>query len=108
MTRLYDTQNWKDIAARQLARQPLCEGCPGVVTASLADHIVPIKAGGAMRDPNNLQSLCRACHAQKTSAERYGRMWVPTKQRGCNLDGSPHNQSHPHPQQPTKSKEDVR
>lgn len=89
MTRLYDTANWKAIAALQLRRQPLCQSCDGVVQATLVDHIIPIKAGGAERDPANLQSLCRECHAAKTSAEKYGRKWIPMKHRGCNPDGSP-------------------
>jgi 5-methylcytosine-specific restriction protein A len=89
MTRIYDTANWKKIAALQLARQPLCQSCDGVVAASLVDHIIPITKGGAERDPANLQSLCRECHAQKTSCEKFGRKWIAMKYRGCNLDGSP-------------------
>jgi len=87
--RLYDRADWKRIAALQLAREPLCQSCDGVVPATLVDHIVPIKQGGAERDPANLQSLCRCCHADKTSAEKYGRKWIPRKHRGCNVDGSP-------------------
>ena len=89
MTRLYDTADWKRIAALQLARQPLCQACPGIVAATLVDHIVPITAGGAERDPANLQSLCRCCHADKTACEKRGRKWIPKKYRGCNPDGSP-------------------
>jgi len=93
MTRLYDTANWKSIAARQLARQPLCQSCDGVVPATLVDHVVAIKQGGAMRDPANLQSLCRPCHADKTACEKYGRKWIAAKYRGCNADGSPKNKN---------------
>ena len=89
MTRFYGTNNWRRIAARQLARQPLCQACPDAVPATEVDHIIPIKLGGAMRDSANLQSLCRTCHAEKRQAERYGRPWVPAKDRGCNPDGSP-------------------
>lgn len=35
--------------------------------AVLTDHIRPINQGGRMRDPANLQTLCRACHALKTA-----------------------------------------
>ena len=89
MGKLYDRADWRRIAALQLARQPLCQSCPGVVPATLIDHIVPIKAGGAERDPANLQSLCHSCHNEKTKAEQFGRKWIPTKYRGCNVDGSP-------------------
>nr|WP_237341879.1 HNH endonuclease signature motif containing protein [Williamsia soli] len=37
--------------------------------ATDADHIVNIKAGGSKYDPNNLQSLCRTHHDQKTRSE---------------------------------------
>ena len=92
MTRFYGTQNWRVIAARQLARQPLCEGCADLVPATLADHKVPIADGGAKRDPANLQSLCRACHAEKTAAEKAGRTWIAPKYRGCDVDGRPRMQ----------------
>ncbi|MCY3780026.1 MAG: HNH endonuclease signature motif containing protein [Chloroflexi bacterium] len=35
------------------------------------DHITPIRAGGAMWDPENLQVLCSSCHVRKTRRE-YG------------------------------------
>src|SRR5262249_50061350 len=89
LTRFYSTANWQKIAARQLARQPLCQGCPNVVPATMVDHIIPIKAGGAKRDPANLQSLCRDCHAQKTRAEQHGYKWIARKHRGCDVDGAP-------------------
>jgi hypothetical protein len=96
MPRFYSTANWQQIAAQQLARQPLCEACPTVVPATLVDHIIPIKAGGAKRDPANLQSLCRNCHAEKTKAEQYGRKWIPVKYRGCDVDGAPRVQKNFH------------
>ena len=33
------------------------------------DHIRPLHRGGAPLDPNNLQTLCRACHIEKTQSE---------------------------------------
>lgn len=35
-----------------------------------ADHIVPIRAGGARYDVANGQTLCIACHARKGHRER--------------------------------------
>ncbi|MCR4267088.1 HNH endonuclease signature motif containing protein [Nitratireductor sp. ZSWI3] len=92
--RFYGTANWQRIAARQLARKPICEGCE-TAPATLADHIVPIRQGGAMRDAANLQSLCRQCHAEKTGAEKAGRSWTPPKHRGAYSDGSPRDPNHP-------------
>ena len=37
------------------------------------DHIVPLAAGGAPYDPENLQTLCRPCHFDKTRRDRGAR-----------------------------------
>lgn len=34
-----------------------------------ADHIRPIRQGGAMWDLGNLQAVCRGCHIRKTARE---------------------------------------
>lgn len=34
-----------------------------------ADHIIPLSKGGAPYAPGNLQTLCRSCHIEKTTAE---------------------------------------
>jgi 5-methylcytosine-specific restriction enzyme A len=88
MTRFYSTANWQKIAAAQLNREPMCQGCEEA-PATCVDHIVPITKGGAKRERSNLQSMCRDCHQAKTGAEKAGRAWVPPKHRGCNVDGSP-------------------
>jgi len=33
------------------------------------DHVTPLDRGGDPWDPNNLQTLCRACHIEKTRHE---------------------------------------
>ena len=33
------------------------------------DHVVPLDAGGAVYDMDNLQALCRGCHIDKTAGE---------------------------------------
>jgi 5-methylcytosine-specific restriction endonuclease McrA len=38
-------------------------------TATIVDHIVPIRQGGARLDINNLQSLCHSCHTIKSNEE---------------------------------------
>ncbi|MGX1495174.1 5-methylcytosine-specific restriction endonuclease McrA [Labrenzia sp. MBR-25] len=92
--RFYSTSRWQKVAAKQLARAPICEGCEQR-PATLVDHIKPIRQGGAKCDPENLQSLCRNCHAEKTAAERYGRTWTAPKLRGAFSDGSPRDPNHP-------------
>ncbi len=64
----YNSKAWRRIANAQLKREPLCAEClkEGRVTpAEIADHIQPIREGGARLDMENLQSLCRACHNRK-------------------------------------------
>jgi 5-methylcytosine-specific restriction protein A len=55
------------IRSAQLAREPRCRGCGAVATE--VDHIARLADGGSDH-PRNLQSLCRRCHADKTSGER--------------------------------------
>ena len=33
------------------------------------DHVTPLDQGGEPWDPDNLQTLCRACHVAKSRAE---------------------------------------
>ena len=58
----YD-HRWKKIRDLYLSHHPLCEQCgePG----QLVDHIRPLADGGTEED-ENLQALCRTCHARKT------------------------------------------
>lgn len=69
----YD-KRWKRIRDGVLAREPLCRHCAGrgrMTAAELVDHIVPLPLG--THDVDNLQPLCRSCHAVKTAAERLQR-----------------------------------
>lgn len=72
----------------------MCESCERA-PATQVDHITPISAGGARRDPANLQSLCHPCHSGKTTDQRAGRRWVPEKHRGCDVNGMPLDPAHP-------------
>src|SRR5262245_66467279 len=92
MSRLYDKRRWHRTRRRQLMREPLCRVCHAfglIVVASDVDHVVPLTSGGAEFDPDNLQSLCKLHHTEKTNCETHGREWKPTRVRGCNVDGSP-------------------
>lgn len=69
----YDNE-WKKLARQFRREHPLCQHCEarGVVRpASLVDHRIPIRGPDDPRrlEWNNLQSLCRGCHAVKTAAE---------------------------------------
>lgn len=72
----YDAR-WRKLREAYLAEHPICEHCEAagrVTLATLADHKVPISAGGEPLDWRNLQSLCIPCHAIKTQADlkKYG------------------------------------
>jgi len=52
---------------------PLCAECEkaGIVKAmEIVDHIIPLSRGGELLAMDNLQSLCRSHHAEKTAAEK--------------------------------------
>jgi 5-methylcytosine-specific restriction protein A len=71
--RLYESPAWRRLRALHIKRNPLCEKCfaGGRITpAVIVDHRVEIKDGGGRLDTDNLTSLCRACHNQKTAQER--------------------------------------
>ena len=66
--RFYNSKAWRRLSAAQLKREPLCRECMRAGRAALAeiaDHIQPIRAGGARLDFENLQSLCKGCHNRK-------------------------------------------
>ena len=73
----YHSRSWRAIRKMQLSRQPLCEICmkDGRYTAaSLVHHIRPLEEGGT-NDPDNLMSLCAACHSRLHSerGDRWGK-----------------------------------
>lgn len=61
----YDA-TWRKARDRYIKRNPLCERCDSrgyTEPAELVHHIVPLEDGGARLDPDNLKSLCYACHS---------------------------------------------
>ena len=73
----YASDRWRKLRKQKLARNPLCEECARqsrITPATMVDHIVPIRQGGAALDMNNLQSLCWSCHSAKSIKEgsRFG------------------------------------
>ena len=70
----YHTTQWRHARKQYLARFPICVACRsmGIATpGTVVDHIVPIRKGGALTDPDNLQSLCASCHNSKSAREKW-------------------------------------
>ena len=69
----YDS-TWERLSRMIRRERPICEHC-GVAPSRMVDHIVPLRAGGARLDLENLQALCIGCHARKTAVDgrRYQR-----------------------------------
>jgi len=66
--------DWKWTKVSRLVRrqEPVCRRCKNQL-ATMVDHIIPLKQGGARLNLENLQPLCTGCHAIKTAedAARY-------------------------------------
>jgi len=68
----YQSRQWRTARATFLREHPVCVRCAArgrVVAAVVADHVQPLKRGGARFDVGNLQALCVACHNRKTARE---------------------------------------
>lgn len=68
----YQTKGWKSLRKLHLSREPLCRKCRekgDTVPAREVDHIIPLRDGGDIFDEENLQSLCKPHHSQKTRRE---------------------------------------
>lgn len=67
-----DRRRWAQTRRAALERAGWrCEAC-GRAGRLEADHIEPLDAGGEPYDLENVQALCRGCHADKTRRERRG------------------------------------
>lgn len=65
--RLYSLAAWKRLRAAFLRAHPLCVECGAIGT--IVDHVRPVRDGGAVYDPDNLQTLCVRDHNAKTMRE---------------------------------------
>ena len=64
------TAEWRAVRKAWLSRHPECVRCNSRRQLTL-DHIVPIvEAPEKMWQVSNFQTLCRACHVDKTTADR--------------------------------------
>jgi 5-methylcytosine-specific restriction enzyme A len=82
-SKFYYTAIWRRRRLAYLMENPLCVACfkKGTTTPAVdIDHIIPINPLNAWDfdgvkyghplDGNNLQSLCKSCHAKKTGAAK--------------------------------------
>src|SRR3989442_225009 len=74
--------------AAVLARDPICKAC-GKERSTYADHIVPLKQGGAKLDLANGQGMCSRCHQAKRGRERHDSTGPDTPPRGDPPKGGP-------------------
>lgn len=61
----YD-RRWRRLRQLVLTREPFCRMCGAPATE--VDHIIPLSRGGT-NALENLQPLCKRCHARKTMRE---------------------------------------
>lgn len=70
--KIYNGTKWRSLALAHKRQNPLCAVCleRGIVTpVAVTDHVKAIKDGGRIYDWENLQSLCKPCHMDKTNKE---------------------------------------
>jgi 5-methylcytosine-specific restriction protein A len=66
--RIYNRARWQALRLMVIRRDPVCKDC-GNEPSNTADHVVPVRDGGAKWDMANLQGLCAGCHNRKTQKE---------------------------------------
>jgi len=77
----YGSIQWQQTRRRVFKRDKFrCRKC-GKAGRLEADHIKPVTQGGEFWDPENIQSLCRTCHIEKTAGETVERRAVEDPQR---------------------------
>lgn len=73
-SKLYNGRRWRKFRANYLARNPLCEECKKedkITPATVLDHKIQVRSGGAPYDEFNVQGLCNHHHAVKSGRERH-------------------------------------
>ena len=71
--KLYNSKQWKEIRAQQLAQYPYCKACyeqgRGLVPATEVDHVIPHRGDETKFFAGPFDSLCKSCHSTKTMSE---------------------------------------
>ena len=72
---MYSTKRWGKLRRAVLRRDDYrCQACKKLAGARPEiDHVKPVEGGGALWDMDNLQTLCRDCHFNKTASENGAR-----------------------------------
>lgn len=73
-SKFYQSGQWRKVRKLYVEENPLCVHCldRGLTTAvQEVDHIKPLRLCGAKFDFENLQSLCKSCHARKSGKEAH-------------------------------------
>lgn len=81
-SKFYNSWPWRKLRKIYREKNPYCVKCEaeGRVTAMhVVDHIVRIEDGGSSLDEDNLQSLCKFHHNQKSGREAHGYREQPSK-----------------------------
>jgi 5-methylcytosine-specific restriction endonuclease McrA len=66
-------RNWWISIQPRCVGWPNANGCPLNATGSIVDHIIPHRGDESLLySAQNLQTLCRSCHARKTATEGEG------------------------------------
>lgn len=64
----FRSRRGQKIRRGKLLESPLCEDClkrGRVRPADVVHHTIPVEHGGPAYDPENLESLCSDCHAER-------------------------------------------
>ena len=92
----YTTQRWQRLRRMKLQTNPLCETClkqQRIVPATVVDHVLAVKAGGAPYPAlDELRSQCASCHNRKTNIVEQQRKELTVK--GCDEYGYPLDPNH--------------
>ena len=65
----YNTRRWQKFRLAILSENPICVECNQNYSHEV-DHITPVRLGGEFFELDNLQALCKSCHAKKSRSER--------------------------------------
>jgi 5-methylcytosine-specific restriction protein A len=68
----YSSSAWLKLRNYKRLLNPICESCESlglIIPYHTIDHIKPISEGGEALSLDNLQTLCKQCHAIKTGKE---------------------------------------
>ena len=68
----YSSSAWLKLRNYKRLLNPICESCESlglIIPYHTIDHKTPISEGGEPLNLDNLQTLCKQCHAIKTGKE---------------------------------------